>query len=216
MFGAPPGQDAKRLQAAAVVQELAARPQDPAGRRDLLVELVRLTFEIDLAATVASSEFRSYLALRAAVAGVESDELRGRIVAALAVGDRRAVARGAAILARAAELFGLRLVAPLTAPEGFEVVARALTATYVGFVIALQTDPGLLAATREVAAYGSSRAAAWSVPAYVLAGLVLQHLEPDPDARVLPAGELLAGLATIVESGATAAAAVPAGAPSGS
>lgn len=191
--------------AADVVTAYADRAADVADRHDLFVELVRLTFEVDLAATVASPEFHSYLALRAAFAGVESAELRERIAAALLVGDRRTVARGAAVLARAAELFGLRLVAPLAPPEGFEVVARAVAAASVGFVVAAQSDPGLLTATRAVAGYGSSRAAAWSVPVYAMTGLVLQHLEPDPDARALPAEDLLAGLAGIVEVGAAAA-----------
>jgi AcrR family transcriptional regulator len=197
--------------AAEVVASHAAQAVDPGGRHDLFVELVRLAFEIDLTATAASREFRSYLALRAAFAGIESDELRSRIAAALAVGDRRTVARGAAILARAAGLFGLRLVAPLAAPEGFEVVARAVSAASVGFVVASQSDPSLLTATRDAAAYGSSRTAAWSVPVYAMTGLVLQHLEPDPAAAALPADEVLAGLAGIVEEGADAAAAVESG-----
>ena len=188
-----------------VVAGHAARAADPAGRHDLFVELVRLTFEIDLAATAASADFRNYLAVRAALAGVEAAGLRERIAAALAVTDRRTVARGAAILARAADLFGRRLVAPLVAPDGFEVVARALTAASVGFVVAAQTDPGVLTATRDVAAYGSSRPAAWSVPTLVLTGLVLQHLEPDPQARALPVDELLTGLAGVVDLGAAAA-----------
>jgi len=194
--------------AAEVVASHAAQAADSAGRYDLFVELVRLTFEIDLAATAASREFRSYLALRAAFAGIESDELRSRIAAALAVGDRRTVARGAAVLTSAARLFGMRLVAPLAAPEGFEVVARAIFAASVGFVVAAQSDPSLLATTRDAAAYGSSSVAAWSVPAFAMTGLVLQHLEPDPDTRQLPAAELLAGLARIVGEGADAAAAV--------
>jgi AcrR family transcriptional regulator len=191
-----------------VLGVLPASATDPGARRDLLVELVRLTFETDVVATAASAEFRAFLALRAAFTGIESDELRGRFATALAVTDRRTVARGAAILARVADVFGLRLVGPLTAPEGFDVVARAVSAASVGFVVAAQSDPALLVTTRTTAAYGSSRAAAWSEPVYVLTGLVLQHLEPNPAARVLSAEELRAGLADIVEVGAAAAAAV--------
>ena len=200
--------------AADAIASHAGRATDLAGRRDLFIEMVRLTFKIDLAATVASAEFRSYLALRAAVAGVDSASVRERVAGALAVSERRTVARGAAIIARAAELFGLRLVAPLTAPGGFEVVARGVAAASVGFIVSAQTDPGLLTTTRDVAAYGSARTASWSVPVYVLAGLVLQHLEPDPDAGVLPAEELLAALAGLVGLGdeaAAAAGAVPGG-----
>lgn len=193
--------------AAEVVARSGPAARDPGGRHDLLVELVRLTFDIDLAATAASPEFRSYLALRAAFAGVESPALRERIAAALARSERRAVARGAAILARTSELFGLRPVPPLAAPDGFEVIARALSAASIGFVVSAQNDPTLLTATSDLAPYGSSRTAPWSVPAYVLAGLVLQHLEPDPNARPVPADELLTGLAGLVELGAAAAAA---------
>jgi hypothetical protein len=43
----------------------AADPADPADRRDLFVEMVRLTFEIHLAATASSPEFCSYLSRHA-------------------------------------------------------------------------------------------------------------------------------------------------------
>ncbi len=199
-------------QAGDILGTVTATATDPVSRRELLVELVRLTFEVDLAATAASAEFRAFLALRAALAGVESDELRRRVAGALSVADRRTVTRGAAILTRVAEIFGLRLVAPLTPPDGFDLVAQALSAASVGFVIATQSDPALLTARRVVAAFGSSRAAAWSEPVYAMTGLVLQHLELDPAARVLSADELRAGLADVVEVGAVAAAAVGRGA----
>ncbi len=193
--------------AADVLREYATRLADPDGRHDLFVDLVRLTLEIDLAATAASPEFRTYLALRAAFAGIQDPALRERIASALARSERQAVARGSAVLSGAAGLLGYRLVPPLAAPEGFEVVARALSAGSVGFVVSGLTDPGVLTATWSAAAYGTRQPATWSVPTLVLAGIVLQHLEPDPDARPLPADELFARLGGLVEVGAAAAAA---------
>jgi AcrR family transcriptional regulator len=190
-----------------VIARYAVQAEDPTRRHDLFVELVRLTFHIDLTATVGSPEFRTYLALRAAFAGIGDPGLRERIAAALATSERQGLARGTAILARAAELFGQRLVPPLVAPEGFEVVARAISAASIGFVVSALTDPGVPAVTRHVAAYGSTRAAAWTVPDFVLTGLVLQHVERDPDAVPLPADELVAGLSGLVDLGAAAAAA---------
>ena len=63
------------------------------GRREVFVELLRLSLQTDLEATLASPAFRTYLALRAAFVGVPSEDLRTRLAAALALSERRAVAQ---------------------------------------------------------------------------------------------------------------------------
>lgn len=186
---------------------LAAAPDAPGtagGRRDLAVELLRRTFQADVEGMVGSAQFRTYLALRAAFAGLASPALRDRVAASLAASERRAVARGAVVLRHGAALLGYRLPDPLV-PGGFEAVSRAVGATSIGFVVAALTDPGLVTATRPIAAYGSSSPAPWSVPAYALTGLVLAHLEPDPDAAAPAPDALVAGLAALVAAGQAAA-----------
>jgi AcrR family transcriptional regulator len=182
--------------------------QTAAGRRDVVVELLRVAFQADLEAAAASATFRGYLALRAAFAGLDDEALRARVAAELAVGERRAVARGATILSAAAELTGMRLAPPLAGPEGFALVARGVAAASVGFVVSALTDPAVLDVAFEVAAHGSSSAAEWSVPAFVLTGLVLGACEPDPAAPARTRDELVTGIVAAVAAGQEAADAV--------
>ena len=177
------------------------------GRREVFVELLRLSLQTDLEAILASPAFRTYLALRAAFVGVPSEDLRTRLAAALAHSERRTVARGSAILSGACRLLGLRLTGPLgDGPDGPTVLSRAIAASTTGFVVAALADPDVVTATRRLAPFGSSRPAQWSVPALTLAGLVLAHVEPDPDATVPDVDSLVAALPRLVDAGAAAAA----------
>ena len=166
---------------------LAGHPDDlrsPAGRHELFVELVRLSFQADLEAMVASAHFRTYLALRHGFAQAAAPGLRERIATALAGSERRSVARGVAVLVGATGALGIRLAPPLVAPDGFEQLARSIVATSLGFVAEAVTDRGLLSIVHTAVAFGTTRPAPWTVPAFALTSLVLGHLEPDPDARI--------------------------------
>lgn len=178
----------------------------PSGRHTLFVDLLRLSFQTDLEATLAAPQFQTYLALRAAFVGVPSDELRDTLRSALAHSERRAVARGATVLTGACTLLGLRLTGPLGAgPDGPTTLARAIAATTTGFVVAALADPDVVRESRRVAAFGSPREAAWSVPALTLTGLVLAHVEADPDAPPPDVDALAAALPGLVHAGAAAA-----------
>ncbi|GAA3800730.1 TetR/AcrR family transcriptional regulator [Cellulomonas soli] len=197
---------------ARVVAEAEAVLEEPwvdlgtvAGRHELFVELMRLSFQADLEGVLASPQFGAYLALRAAFASVPEPDLRDELAAELQVSERRTLARGAAILAGAARLLGLRLVAPLDAPDGYTVVARAVSAMTTGSVIAAQVDPALVHATQQLAPFGVARTAAWSVPTFTLTGLVLGHLEPDPGSAALDADDVRRALLRLVEEGRVAA-----------
>ncbi|WP_448630674.1 hypothetical protein [Cellulomonas soli] len=80
-----------------------------------------------------------------------------------------------------------------------------------GFAIAGQADPALVRQARPQAPFGVERVAAWSVPAFALAGLVLTHLEPDPAFTGSDGDldELVVALAALVEDGRRAAQTVP-------
>ncbi|GCE75794.1 TetR family transcriptional regulator [Cellulomonas biazotea] len=180
----------------------------PQGRHEVFVELLRLSFQTDLDATLTSPQFRTYLALRAAFVGVPSDDLRASLAAALARSERRAVARGAVVLDGARRLLGLRLTGPLGAgPDGATTLARAIAATTTGFVVAALADPEVVGATRPLAPFGSSQESPWSVPALTLASLVLAHVEADPDATAPDPDALRVALEGLVDAGAAAAAA---------
>ncbi|MFS0701835.1 helix-turn-helix domain-containing protein [Cellulomonas sp. 179-A 4D5 NHS] len=191
---------------------LSARARDlnsPAGRYDVFVDLLRVSFQSDLEAMLDAPQFRTYLALRAAFAGVPSDEMREALAQALALSERRAVARGTVILTGACELLGLRLTGPLGAGRiGAAAIARSIAATSAGFVIAALADPQIVHSTQRVAPFGASRDAPWSIPVLTQASLVLAHIEPDPQAPPpLEPDEISARLLRLLEVGAAAAAA---------
>ena len=122
---------------------LAARREDlrsQAGRYELFVELVRLSFQADLEAMVASAHFRTYLALRYGFAQAVAPGLRERIATALVGSERRSVARGVTVLTGAMGALGMRLAPPLAAPDGFEQLARSIAATSLGFVAEAVND----------------------------------------------------------------------------
>lgn len=183
-------------------------PSSAQGRRDLLVELLRLMFRADLAGVVGSPRLTAYLVLRAAFAGVPDPDLRDALGRELRRAEQRTVARGAAVVAAALPTLGLRLVHPLTGPEGCRTVARAVSATTTGFAVAALADPDLVAATTPLAPFGTTRTADWSVPVLTLTGLVLNHLEPDPAGPPLDPAAVSRALQSLVDAGQTAAAAM--------
>ncbi|MBB2924430.1 TetR/AcrR family transcriptional regulator [Cellulomonas cellasea] len=186
----------------ALAGSLGDGPADAASAHDALVELLRLAFTVDLAAASRSAQFRTYLGLQATFVGLRSEELRTRIAQVLTESEDRVAARGSALVAAAADAFGLRPVPPLAGPDGFGVVSRALSATTTGFLVAALATPALLTDTTVMAAHGSSRPAEWSTPVFVLTGLVLSSVEPDPDAA--PAPDLADRLrALVVAAGAS-------------
>ncbi|WP_024285147.1 helix-turn-helix domain-containing protein [Cellulomonas sp. KRMCY2] len=154
-----------------------------AGRRDFGVELLRTASQSDLERISTSVHFRTYIALRATFLGLPDGELRGAVGAALSETERRFTAGRAAVFAETAGLLGYRIAPPLTGRDGFELVARAVGATMTGMVVAALADPDLVSETRTLRAFGSSRFAEWSTPAFVLTGIVVAHLEPDPDVQ---------------------------------
>ena len=169
-----------------------------AGRRDFGVELLRTASQSDLERISASAHFRTYIALRATFLGLPDGELRGEIGAALTETEHRFTMSRAQIFAETAGLLGYRLAPPLTGPGGFELVARAVGATMTGMVVASLADPDLVTATRTLRAFGATRSAEWSTPAFVLTGIVVAHLEPDPEVhwdnfRVQHLGAVLRG-----------------------
>lgn len=178
------------------------------GRHDLLVDLLRQMFQTDLESTLASPQFKTYLALRAAFVGVPSKELRDRLAAALAHSERRAVARGSAVLVGACRLLGLRLSGPLgSGSDGPAGLMKAVAATSTGFVVAALADPAVMRPTELLAPFGSPTRTAWSIPALALTTLVLSQVEPDPEAPVPNWKALAAALPRLVEAGNAAAAA---------
>jgi AcrR family transcriptional regulator len=150
------------------------------GRRDLAVEGLRLTARADFERIASSPQWRTYIALHATCRGLPEGELRTHVLGALLETETDFTAHRAGVYARLASLLGYRLVEPLSAPEGFLVMADAAGALLTGLVVRAPSPQGHDPATVNLAAHGSTETGEWTWPAYHLAGLVLAHLEPDP------------------------------------
>lgn len=160
------------------------------GRRDFVVEALRITAQADYDRIRRSPQWQTYLAITATCRGLPPGALRDDVQAALAQAEERFVAHRAAVYARMPGLLGYRLVPPLTEPEGFRVMASAAGALMTGLVVTATSrrddagDANGAASgegTLRLAPFGSTRAADWSLPALHLVTVFLAHLEPDPE-----------------------------------
>ncbi|MGF1646733.1 MAG: TetR/AcrR family transcriptional regulator [Kineosporiaceae bacterium] len=181
-----------------LLEERRAELGSEQGRRDLVVEALRRSTHADLTRLVDSPRWRTYLALHATCQGLPEGDLREDVRVTLAASEARFTAQRAGVYARLPTLIGYRLVPPLIAPEGFEVMAAAAGALMTGLVVRSLTDPGQQDRTMRLAAFGSTREEAWSRPAYQLTALLFGYLVPDPDVH-WDAAQLARSRATLEE-----------------
>jgi AcrR family transcriptional regulator len=151
------------------------------SRRELVVEALRISVSADFQRVLASSQWRTYLAISATCQGLPQGPLRRDVTAALAETEARFTRRRAEVYARLPQLIGYRLVPPLQEPEGFEVMASAAGATMTGLAVRAYSRPDMATETFSGAAFGARRVVEWTVPTYHLVGVVLSFVEPDPD-----------------------------------
>jgi AcrR family transcriptional regulator len=176
--GAEPLRQAQALLAARV-QELRTHT----SRRDLIIEMLRTAVQADFEGIYLSPRWRTYITLNATFLGLPDGDLQRTVGAALAQTEQRFTTLRAQIAAEMTDLLGYRLVPPLTAPDGFELMASAVGSAITGLVIKALASPQLVAERRLLRAFGSTRPAEWSVPAFVIVGVALSYLEPDPAVR---------------------------------
>jgi AcrR family transcriptional regulator len=164
----------------AVLPGDAAQLRTEAGRRDLAVELVRMVTEANVEAISSAPAWLTYLAVNATFLGLPEGEVRGRVGAAVAEATRRFTAGRAAIYAEMAQLLGYRLVPPLTAPEGFELMSAAVGSMATGLVVRGLAEPELIVHRTPRRPFGSTREAPWSTAVFLIAGVIMSFVEPDP------------------------------------
>jgi AcrR family transcriptional regulator len=168
---------------------LAGELERPAGvapeqdRRDFFVELLRVISLADFEAVSESEQWRTYIALHATHLGLPDGDLRRRVGESLARSEQRLTESRAAVFGRLAPLAGFRLVGgPTDQEEGFRLLSLAAGSVTTGLVVKAFADPSLVRDRRSLAPFGTSREAEWSDSGLVQVGVVLSHLEPDPDA----------------------------------
>jgi AcrR family transcriptional regulator len=164
-----------------LLTDLAATDHDLStaqGRRDLVVEVLRLVVEADFLAMLRSSAWRSHVALRAAHLGLPDGDLRAQVTTALRETEQRFTHRRAALFAALADLLGYRLVTP--DPRGWERLSLTLGAVATGLLVRGYADPEAVTVGTPLAAFGSSRTAVWSDATLASVGVLLAAMEPDP------------------------------------
>lgn len=153
---------------------------------DLLVELARSTnLEDEGAEPLRQAQAllaarRTYIALNATFLGLPDGDLRRTVGAALAQTEQRFTTHRAQVAAEMTDVLGYRLVPPLTAPDGFELMASAVGSAITGLVIKALASPQLVAERRLLRAFGSTRPAEWSLPAFVIVGVALSTWSQTP------------------------------------
>lgn len=170
---------------------------DPATRRHVVVDGLRISIQADLERIAASPSWATYLALSATARGLPAGVLRSEVSAALTETDQRFTAHRVSVYARLPRLLGYRLVPPLDDDTGFGLLSQAAGALMTGFVVKIGAQPGLLVDSFRLAAFGA-RPLSWTVPGFALTGLVLSYLEPDPEV-VWDAGQVARFQTTLAE-----------------
>lgn len=148
----------------------------PDGRMRVLTEIVRQTAEQDFRHISGSRQWQTYLVLTVTFAGLPGGELREQIGAALAASERTFTERIAQSHRAVAELLGMRLRRP---EVGFEQLAHLANALMRGLMVKAHAIPEV--ADQQITTEVGGVDGDWSLPALGLAGLILTHLEPDPD-----------------------------------
>lgn len=154
------------------------------GRRDVVVEGLRRTAEGDYRRVLASPQWRTYLALHATCRGLPEGSLRDQVAAELARTEDRFTRHRAEVLGRLVGVMGYRLVPPLAGETGLRVLGEAAGAMMRGLVTTAAADlagAGGPGETLRVAPFGSTAEADWSRPALHLVGVIVSHIEPDPE-----------------------------------
>lgn len=151
------------------------------GRRDLVVEALRVSVDLDVRRIVASPRWRTFVSLAATYQGLPEGAVREAVGSALAEAEEAFVARRAEIYANLVGLIGYRLAPPLQGDDGFRALSGATGAMMTGVVLRALPRPAWLDERHTARLLGASREAPWSEPERLLVGLLLSHLEPDPD-----------------------------------
>ena len=156
---------------------------DEAARRDLVVEALRASVDADIRRLVASPPWRLFMALSTTVATIEDDTLRETVREELATMEESFVARRAEVYGGVCQMIGYRPTAPWSHEQGLVVLSQQAGLLMRGIASRALVDPGWLDERIPAALFGSRRTADWSQGEMALTGLVLGHLEPNPDVR---------------------------------
>lgn len=154
--------------------------EDRQVRRDLAVEVVRRGVMEDVRQLHESEEWCAFRTVLKGKDRIPDVELRDSIYAKLTEVFEESMKERARTYAYFADLFGFRLVRPLTGPEGFETLARAVAVCLLGLLSMEDVGQKQLFDPYPMRAFGSSNTAEWSQAACMVATSIFAHIEPRP------------------------------------
>ncbi|WP_198536218.1 MULTISPECIES: TetR/AcrR family transcriptional regulator [Pseudofrankia] len=173
--------------AAKVVVDYAHRLNSPQERRNLVVELLRVSIGKDYEVVSTAPEWRTFTSLLASHQRISNEDVREAVAAELVATERRAVEVRARAYALFTALLGYRLAPPLAGPDGFELMSRAAGATMTGLLTKLNLSDPDGQVPRRMRAFGSTEYAEWTPAVYIITSTVLGYIEPDPGIEWSPA-----------------------------
>lgn len=153
------------------------------GRRDFVVEALRIAVDADIRRIMASPPWRTFLSLSVTHHTLGQPALRDAVGAALAQTRDSFTRRRASVYAGLAELIGYRLAAPWSGERGYLAMSAATGSMMTGIVTQAMTKDGWLDQREQLQLFGTSTPAPWSEPETMLMGVLLGYLEPDPGVR---------------------------------
>ena len=156
------------------------------GRRDVIVEALRISLDADIRRMLASPKWRLFLALSVTHRTLPDEGLRDIVAGSLAEVERAFVQRRARIYAAMADLIGYRQRPPWSGDEGFTMLSELAGLAMRGLLSRALSDPAWLDRRTELTLFGTSRPAPWSQPEIAMTTVLLTHLEPDPAVEWTP------------------------------
>lgn len=165
---------------AAFLAEFREGLEDRQMRRDVAVEIVRRGVMEDVRLLHDSEEWCAFRTVLKGKDRIADPQLRDSIFAKLTEVFEESMRERARTYAYFVDLFGFRLVRPLTGPEGFETMSRAVSVSLLGLLTMEDVGQKQLFDKFPMRAFGSSQTAEWSQAACMVATAIFAHIEPRP------------------------------------
>ncbi|WP_147252095.1 TetR family transcriptional regulator [Blastococcus sp. TF02-9] len=159
-----------------IVADRVAELQEPAGREQLLRDVVRVAAQQNFDALMSSTAWRTYVALSATVMGLPDADSRQRVLAALQEAERTFIRNMAEFYADMATVLGFRLRAHA---KSFDVVAAAGASVVEGMGLRRLLAPELV--DRPLDVEGPHGAEQWHLAAFSYWTILQGMIEADPD-----------------------------------
>ncbi|RLP09507.1 TetR/AcrR family transcriptional regulator [Propionibacterium australiense] len=150
------------------------------GRRDVVVEALRVSLDADIRRMLASPKWRLFMALSVTHQTLPDEGLRATVAGSLDEMEHALAQRRAGVYEAMAAMIGYRQRPPWIGAEGFMALSQLSGLAMRGVLSRALGDPSWLDERTELTLFGASEPAPWSQPEIAMTTVLLGHLEPDP------------------------------------